>query len=152
MTGQSRQQHAQASQRLSSTDKLPSGQSVTRPSPMTPYGDIGSVSSYGDIGLVLFSEDLHVFLRYSQVSSCQFDDVVEKTVRHVLGIAEGVLRDGCRDGRFTDRDRHLDPGGGHFTSPLSQSPSRENWTARLKGERAFAALNTSTARLVAEPT
>src|SRR5665647_1659695 len=80
---------------------------------VSPYGDIGSTSSFVNIRLILPPKGPHVFLRYSQVSSGQFDDVGEKTRRDVLGIAEAVLRDGRREVRLADRDRHLDAGSAH---------------------------------------
>src|SRR5665648_192872 len=105
-TGQSRQQCARTI-------------SMSIPAQLTvsSYGDIGSTSSFVNIWPLLSPEGPDVFVCHSQVSSRQGDDVGEQTSRDVLGVAEGVLRDGRRDGRFTDCDRHLDPGCTHRTPP-----------------------------------
>src|SRR5665647_3190603 len=101
-TGQSRQHRARTI-------------SMSIPAQLTvsPYVNIGLTSSFVNIRPLLPPEGPDVFLRHTHVSSRQVDDVVEQTGRDVLGVAEGVLRDGRRDERFADRDRHLDPGGGH---------------------------------------
>src|SRR5665648_781108 len=94
-TGQSRQQRARTI-------------SMSIPAQLTvsSYGDIRSMSSFADIRPVLPPEGPDVFLRHSHVNSRQGDDVVEQAGRDVLGVAEAVLRDGRRDERFADRDRH----------------------------------------------
>src|SRR5665647_3620910 len=78
-----------------------------------------TVSSH--IRLVLPPEGPDVFLRHAHVSSRQGDDVVEQAGRDVLGVAEGVLRDGRRSEWFADCDRHLDPGCAHRRPSLSGS-------------------------------
>src|SRR5665647_2912804 len=105
-TGQSRQQRARTI-------------SMSIPALLTvsSYGDIRSMSSFADIGPLLPPEGPDVFLRHSQVSSRQGDNVGEQTSRDVPGVAEGVLRDGRRDEWFTDRDRHLDPRCTHRAPP-----------------------------------
>src|SRR5665647_2471747 len=105
-TGQSRQHRARTI-------------SMSIPAQLTvsPYVNIGLTSSFVNIRPLLPPEGPDVFLRHTHVSSRQVDDVVEQTGRDVLGVAEGVLRDGRRDERFADRDRHLDPGCAHRSPP-----------------------------------